>query len=140
MLMMIGAVPVEIWPVNATDYSLSDKARFAEKSVLGRRPILEAQGEGEGGMTITCRLFPEKFGGLEAVDILQAQRAAQQAIPVLRGDGKPLGWMVITDINVRHDKLDAQGVGKIVTAELTLKKSDPPGASAMLSLLSSLFS
>lgn len=139
MLMMIGAVPVEIWPVNASDYTQADASRFAEKAVVGARPPLEAVGEGEGTLKITVKLFPEKLGGLEYIDILQAQRQAQEAVPVMRGDGVPLGFMVITDISVRHQRLDARGVGRIVEVEISLKKSEPPGAGALFSMLAGMF-
>lgn len=140
MLMMIGAVPVEIWPLNATEYSSQDAGRFAEKSVIGRRPILEAVGEGEGTLNVTCKVFPQKLGGLDHIDVLQNQRAAQDAMPVMRGDGVPLGFMVITDIKVRHEHLDENGIGRVVTCEISLKKSDPPGAAGIFSMLAGLFS
>jgi len=140
MLMMIGAVPVEIWPLNATEYSSQDNARFAEKSVIGRRPILEAVGEGEGTLSVTCKVFPQKLGGLDHIDVLQNQRAAQDAMPVMRGDGVPLGFMVITDIKVRHEHLDESGIGRVVTCEISLKKSDPPGAASIFSMFAGLFS
>lgn len=139
MLMMIGAVAVEVWPFNATEYAQQDAGRFAEKSVIGRRPILEAVGEGEGSLTVTCKVFPQKLGGLDHIEVLQGQRAAQAAMPVMRGDGVPLGFMVITDIRVRHEHLDARGVGRVVTCEISLKKSEPPAASAIVAMLSGLF-
>ena len=139
MLMMIGAVPVEVYPLNAHEYTRTDAARFAEKAVVGARPPLEAVGEGEGTLKVSCKLFPEKLGGLSYIDILRAQQSAQQGVPVMRGDGAPLGFMVITEISEKHERLDAAGVGRIVTVEISLKKADPPGPAALFAILAGLF-
>jgi hypothetical protein len=41
MLMVLGPVRFEVWPLNATDYGHGHEAFFAEKPVLGTRPPLE---------------------------------------------------------------------------------------------------
>ena len=140
MLMMIGAVPLEVWPLNAQSFDQADAASFAEKAVIGRRPILEAVGAGEGSLKVSAKLFPQKLGGESYVSMLDAQRRAQQSLPVMRGDGTPLGWMVITDLSVRHERLDAQGVGRVVTVDISLKKSEPPSPGGLFGILSGLFS
>ena len=47
MLMCIGASVVEVYPLNFENVDRKSTASFAEKSVVGRRPLLEAVGEGE---------------------------------------------------------------------------------------------
>lgn len=139
MLYMVGSVMVEVVGFNVTETDGAFEAGFAEKAVVGRRPILEAVGEGPETLSLSGRLFPEKFGGLGEVEQLQAQRQAQMAIPVMRGDGTPLGFFVITGLSQKHTKLDRGGVGKIVDIEIKLKRSDPPGAGAIGSFLNDLF-
>lgn len=126
MLLMIGAVAVSVVGFNVHEYSSSNDATFAEKSVVGRRPPLEAVGDGAETMNFSGRLFPVVMGGLDEVEIMKAQRAAQQALPVMRGDGVPLGWFVITKMNVKSQYLDRQGVGKYQEVEFTLQRSDAP--------------
>jgi uncharacterized protein len=139
MLFMIGAVPIEVWPFNAHEGSSSNEATFAEKAVLGRRPILEAVGDGASTLKFSGRLFPKKLGGLAELDQMQAQRAAQYAVPVMRGDGTPLGWFVITQVDVKSSHFAADGIGKVLEVEISLKQSDPPGPVGIGAILSSLF-
>lgn len=139
MLFMIGAVAVEVWPFNFHEGSSSNEATFAEKAVLGRRPILEAVGDGTSTLKFSGRLFPQKLSGMAELDQMQAQRAAQYAVPVMRGDGTPLGWFVITQVDVKSSRFAADGVGRVIEVEITMKQSDPPGAVGIGAILSSLF-
>lgn len=137
--MMIGAVAVEVWPFNVTEWTGKNESTFVEKAVLGRRPPIEAVGEGPGALSFSGRLFPVKLGGLGELEMLQQQRRLQVALPVIRGDGVPLGWHVITDLQHKHQRLTVTGVGHYVDIEFSLKASDPPAPAAMFGLLSGLF-
>ncbi len=139
MLYIVGGVVIEVVGFNVTESDASFEASFAEKAVVGRRPVLEAVGEGPETLSLSGRLFPRKFGGLTEVEALQAQRQAQQAVHVLRGDGVPLGFFVITAMTAKHTKLDQQGVGQIVDFDIKLKRSDPPAPGDIGSFLSDLF-
>jgi phage protein U len=141
MLYMIGAVEIQVWPFNAHDVSQSDEADFAEKAILGRRQPSEAVGEGAGTLKLSGRLFPQKFGGLDEAEVMDAQRQAQRAVPVMRGDGVPLGWYVITQFDRKSSRLDAQGVGRVIEIEVSLRKTDGGGlvgAGAVAAMLSQL--
>lgn len=139
MLYMVGGVMIEVVGFNITETDGSAEAGFAEKAVVGRRPVLEAVGEGPETLSLSGRLFPHKFGGLSEVEALQSQRQAQIAIPVLRGDGVPLGFFVITGLTQKHSKLDREGVGRVVDIEIKLKRSDLPSAGDVGSFLADLF-
>lgn len=139
MLFLIGSVAITVTDLNFHEGSESTEATFAEKSVLGKRPPLEAVGDGPETRKFSGRLFPHKLGGLDELEVLRAHKTAQQAVPVMRGDGVPLGWYVITNMEVKSQRFDAQGVGRYLEIEITLKRSDPPGAAGVFSLLSSLF-
>lgn len=139
MLMMIGAVAVEVYPFNATGYTESGEGSFAEKAVLGARQPLEAVGKGADTLKVQAKLFPAKLGGLAELELLRAQMASQISLPVMRGDGIPLGWRVVTELEARHSHLGRDGVGQVIEVDITLKRADPPGAAAIVAMLSGLF-
>jgi phage protein U len=139
MLFLIGVVAITVAPFNFHEQTSSSEASFAEKAVVGRRQILEAVGEGAQTQRFSGRIFPQKLGGLGELEMMQQQQSAQEAIPVMRGDGVPLGWYVITQIDVKSQRFDAQGLGRYLEIEVTLRRSDPPSAAGVFGLLSSLF-
>lgn len=138
MLAQLGSTLFEIYPLNAHEMSLDSAADFAEKSVMGRRPTLEFMGEGAETRTISCRIYPNKFGGLSSVDDLHAQRAAGKALPYMRGDGAAIGWFVIERITEKASYLDPTGVGQVIEVEVQIKRADEVDASAAFSVLSGL--
>jgi phage protein U len=140
MLMCIGAVVVDVYPLNFENVDRKGTASFAEKSVVGRRPILEAVGEGEETFELSGKMFPQKLGGLGSLELLRSQMAAQEALPFMRGDGTPLGWVVITDVQDKSRHLNPDGVGRMIEVSVSLKRSDPAGVGGgIVGLLFGLF-
>ena len=138
MLYQLGGVQFEVRPFNTHETSGDGEASFAEKPVMGRRPPLEFVGEGPQTKTLQCRIFPKEWGGLSQLSLLHAQRRAGKAQPLMRGDGTPEGWFVIDRINERASYLDADGVGKVIEVDVSLRRSDPPGAGSLFSIISGL--
>ncbi len=137
MLYMLGAVAFEVLPVNVEDVSRETGADYAEKAVVGRRPVLEFVGEGAESFTLSGKLFPEKFGG--SLSLLHLQRQAGKAVPLTRGDGTPLGWVVIERVTEHSSHLLPSGVGRMVEFDVSLKRSDGPGAGGYYGIISGLF-
>lgn len=127
MLMIIGAVPIEVWPFNATETSRDAGGDYVEKPVMGRRPPLEFVGEAGETVNVTARLFPAKLGGLGNLAKLDAMRKSGIPHYVMRGDGYPLGWMAVVSVGERSSHLDAKGVGQVIDVDISLKRSDAPG-------------
>lgn len=138
MLAQLGSTQFEIAPLNSHELTHDGTADYAEKAVMGRRPPLEFVGEGADTRTISCRLFPEKFGGLSSVEGLHRQRRAGKPLPFMRGDGSALGWYVIESVSEISTYLDHHGVGRVVEVEISIKRSDPVGSGALFSILSGL--
>jgi phage protein U len=140
MLFQLGASVFEVYPLNTHEGSFDSEMTFVEKSVMGRRPPLEKVGEGADTRSLQCRLFPAKFGGLSDIDGLQSQRQAGVALPMMRGDGTPLGWYVIEKVSEKSTLLDANGVGQVIEVDISLRRSDPPNDGQMFSMLAGLIS
>jgi len=140
MLAQLGAVTFELRPLNIHETSRSSSATFAEKPVIGRRPPLEAVGEGAQTFSLSGRIFPEKLGGLMNLELLNQQMAAQIPVPYVRGDGVPMGWVVIESVTEKGAHLDQTGVGRVIDFEVSLKRSDPPSFGQIYSILSGMLS
>lgn len=138
MLAQLGATTFEIAPFNMHATSHETGSDFAEKSVMGRRPPIEFVGEAPESWTVQGRLYPAKFGGLSNLETLQRQRKSGSALPFVRGDGVVQGWVVIEKIAERSSYLDGDGVGQVIEIDIALKRSDPPGAGAIYSIISGL--
>lgn len=126
MLFSLGPLAFEVAPLNMTEFNFSGDASFASKDVIGRSPVLEFMGEGQATMDIVAVLFPEKLGGLEMVDDLYDMRVSGDPHFLMRGDGVPLGWFVITSVYERATYLDAKGVPRKLELDISLSRTDGP--------------
>ena len=139
MLMMIGPVRLKIAPFNVTEYSQTRETAFVAKPVLGGREPLEYVGEGPATVNVTGKLFPEKFGGLSSLEVLNAARASGIQQWLMRGDGGMMGWVVIERVTERSSYLDRNGVGKMIDVEIGLRRVGIPLAATFFSALAGLF-
>ena len=140
MLMSLGPVRFEIYPFNATDYGHDHEASFVEKPVLGARPPLEWVGEGSESWSITARIFPHRFGGLDDLKTLYQARAAGRPLYLMRGDGAQMGWVVIEKVAERSSYLDAEGIGRVIDVDIAVRRAGKPSNGSFFSLFSVLFS
>lgn len=135
MLMQIGPVQFDILPFNADGYTHGHEAGFAEKPVLGARPVMEFVGEGPESWTIKARLYPEKFGGMGHLEMLYQARASGRPQYLMRGDGSLMGWVNILSVSERSSFLDRKGVGKVIDVDITVRRCGRPSAGSFFSLL-----
>ncbi len=139
MLYLVGAVALDTAPFSIDEMERTASADFAVKPLLRNSPpAREFMGEGDDTITLSGQLLPERIGGLTELETMHGLRRAGQRLPVMRGDGRMLGWYVITEIRERHAQLGRSGIGGTLEHTLTLVKVDPAGASP--SLLGSLIS
>ena len=139
MLMQLGPLQFTVAPLNTNDVGHDGSASFAEHPVVGAIPPLEFTGAGPERWTIRGEMFPKKFGGLTELQTLHALRQSGQPQFLMRGDGAPLGWVVIVEVSERATYLDRDGVGRVIQFDVTLKKSQAPGADGLFAALLSLF-
>lgn len=140
MLMQLGAVQFSVAPFNANEIGHEASAAFASHDVVGRRPPLEFVGEGPESWTIRGTLFPHRLGGLDELAEMQAMRAAGLPQFLMRGDGVPLGWVVIERINERSSYLDKDGIGRVIEFDVSVKRASAPNAAGIFNALLRLFS
>lgn len=139
MLMMIGPVQFQIAPLNATGWDQTRETDYVSKAILGGRQPLEYVGEGAATLTISGKLFPERFGGLTALEVLDAARASGIPQWLMRGDGGLMGWVVIERVTERNSYLDRDGVGRVVDVDIGLRRVGIPLKAAFFSALAGLF-
>lgn len=139
MLMMIGPVRLKVAPFNVTGYSQTRETGFVAKPVLGGREPMEYVGEGAATLTVTGKLFPEKFGGLSGLAVLDLARASGTQQWLMRGDGGMMGWVVIEAVTEQASHLDSRGVGRMIDVNIRLRRVGTPLAATFFSALSGLF-
>ncbi len=126
MLMNFGALKFEVWPFNPTATSSESGGEYVEKPIMGRRPPLEFVGEAAENFTISVKLFPAKLGGLGSLEQLHTIRRSGMPQYLMRGDGVPLGWFVVTSVGALSSYLDAKGVGQVIDVDISLRRADAP--------------
>jgi phage protein U len=97
-------------------------------------------GEGANTWQLSGRLLPEKLGGLAELDVLHLMRISGLPQYLMRGDGKPLGWVVIESVSEKSSYLGSNGVGQIIEVSISLRRSRKPENSSFFSIISGLFS
>ena len=139
MLMSLGPIRFEVYPLNPTEYEHGHESGFVEKPVLGARPPLEWVGEGPESWSIRARIFPHRFGGLGDLKKLYQARAAGRPLYLMRGDGAQMGWVVIEKVSERSSYLDAEGIGRVIDVDIAVRRSAKPSNGSFFSVFSGLF-
>lgn len=139
MLFQLGALQVTLTPFNAHEVSRETGADFAAKDILGAPKAREFVGEADEKVTLSGRLYPHRFGGLDELEILHAMRVSGEPQILVRGDGANLGWFVVESVSEKSTYLDGRGVGRKIEVEIKLARSDPAGPEGALAMLVSLF-
>jgi phage protein U len=144
MLLNLGSVVFEILPIGLDEINHGATASFASHAVLGDMPPLEFTGKGPETWHIRGTLMPEfsanagvgdGSGGLSDIDALHAMRQSGQAQPLVRGDGTPMGYVVLTRVTERSRKLNAQGIGRIIEVEIDVTATTSTPAAAAQSII-----
>lgn len=139
MLMAIGPARFQIAPMNATRVGHKHASAFAEKAVIGARPLLEFVGEGHEEWKVVGTIFPHKFGGLGDLELLRQARASGRPQYMMRGDGRVMGWVVILDVTETSSYLSSTGVGRVIEIEVTVRRSERPSGGSFFSIMKSVF-
>ena len=90
-LYQLGAIQLQVAPVNISELSRETGSDFAAKDVMRAPRTREFVGEADERLTFAGTLFPQKFGGLYGIDALQAIARAGQAQMLMRGGGSIFG-------------------------------------------------
>jgi phage protein U len=139
MLYALGPLDFEIAPFNTHQFGREHAADFAPKDLLGSRRGHEFVGDGEEIVKMAVKLFPHKLGGLDSLDMLNSLRGIGGPQFLMRGDGVPLGWYLITHVGETSTYLDRQGVGRMIDVEIELVKDEAPDAADYVASLFTLF-
>lgn len=141
MLYQIGPVAFEgNGGPSAEGVDRKTEAALADKGMLGGLPGHEWTGW-SGDLTISGKVLPYHLGGLDAIEDLHGWCASGTKVPVVRGDGRFMGWYAIKSVSEKHGQLSRTGVGYEVTWDVSLLlQSKPDGASIqiMVGLVSTL--
>lgn len=136
-LMILGPVVFDLRN-NITGRGRTSKMAFAKHDVVGGAPVYEALGVDESTASLECVLHPYHFGGLARLEALELAMQAQTPLSLMRGDGVPLGWFIINEVDEKHADIAIAGVGQEVTFSLKLTRVDTPATSMITSIVSLL--
>ncbi len=141
MLYHVGPVQMDTRPFNTDKFDRRASADIASKPVIGGLKPKESMGEGDETITFSGQLLPSKIGGLTELEAIDQLRREGEALPVMRGDGKSLGWYKIEQVSESHEHLDREGVGFVVKHRIRLTKCEPDtgAAGAVIGMILSIF-
>ncbi len=141
MLYSLGTLTLDTRPFNADAVRRHATADLPSKGVMGGLDSSEFTGEGRDIITLSGQLLPSKIGGLTELEVAHEMRRSGARFPVMRGDGRRMGWYAITSISEAHRELLRSGVGFIVKHRITMKKvqADAGAGQQIITALLSLF-
>lgn len=126
MYAMLGDVRFEL--LNSfSDFEENHTALFAKHEVLAGRPRLQAMGNELTGIRFALRLHWQ-LGSVDAAYTgLIAAKEAQQAVSLVFGSGRFMGWFVIESVSARTLIQDGHGrtAARELDVELTEFVGDP---------------
>lgn len=128
MLFQIGPLTLDTFPFSADSFDHQGGADLAAKDVMGGLRPREHTGEADDSVTISGQLLPTKLGGLAEMELAFSLSTSATPVPLMRGDGRVLGWYVIEKVSEKHTDLTRFGVGFVVRYTLSLTKVGTDGA------------
>lgn len=126
MYAMLGDIRFEF--LNSfSDFEENHTALFAKHEVLAGRPRLQAMGNELTGIRFSLRLHWQLGSVDAAYKGLIAAKEAQQAVSLVFGSGRFMGWFVIESVSSRTLIQDGQGrtAARELDVELTEFVGDP---------------
>lgn len=139
MLYQLGALSIKVHPFNVDKVQADAATDFVPKPVIGAEPPMEYVGEGANTWRLSGQLFPKVIGGMRELALLHAMRASGRPQFLLRGDGVPLGWVVIERVSSSEESLAADGVGQKIRVDIEVRRAGKPSKLALFTLLIGLF-
>lgn len=130
MLYQIGPLSLDTMPFAPDSFSSNAGADLAVKAVMSGRQRREFMGEADETVTISGQLLPTKLGGLSELELAKNLARSGTQVPIVRGDGRAMGWFAIEKVTDQHSDLTRYGVGFVVRYTLTLVRVDPSTGSA----------
>ena len=124
MFAMLGDVRFEML-TSFTDFEETHAATFAKHEVLAGRPRLQAMGNDLTAIRFSLRLHWRLGNPDTAYSGMIAAKEAQQALALVFGSGRHLGWWVIESISSRT--LIQDGEGRTAARELDVALTEFTG-------------
>jgi len=138
MLYKLGTLTIKVQPFNVDRVITSGDTDFVWKPIVGAESPPEYVGEGANTFTLSGTLFPKVLGGLDELALLQRMRAQGETQWLQRGDGKPMGWVVILNVTTSETDLAGDGVGQKTAVSMKLRRAKAPNADALFRITSGL--
>ena len=147
MLFQLGAVTIDSpGPFNATDVNEEFGSDFAVKPIVGAMQDREFVGPADNHLTISGTLLPYFYqragqdSGLTEIEMLRSVTGTGDPQPLMRGDGVSLGDWLVEKVSTKSTKLSSEGVGKVVTYDISLVRSTRSASpTALNGILETLF-
>ena len=124
-----------IYPLNFEEYDHETETDWAQKEIAGAAIYREWVGENNESILLRGHLFPYRIGGMNEMDLFEAQRRAGASNKLTRGDGTSLGWFVVEKIVRQHSQVSVEGVGQMIAFEAAFCRVPVPLGSQYVSTL-----
>lgn len=116
------------WPMNIFELDHDSDTDWALKEIAGAAIYREWVGENDETIYFRGKLFPYRIGGMNEIEIFEANRRAGIAQMLIRG-GNPstiLGWFVCEKLVRSHTFLSSEGIGQQIAFEAQLARVPTP--------------
>jgi phage protein U len=120
---------------NVHEIERTTTREFARKDVIGARKGYEDVGAGDDTIGFRGRLFPDRIGGRATPDALRTLLETGSPQLLVRGDGRVMGWYVLTSLGERGEYLGADGRAALIEYDIKLERVDQPSARAAFAAL-----
>lgn len=134
-LMSLGPIVFDLVS-NIQEVETDSEAVFAVHEVVNSAPVYEGMGEGEVRITLDGVIHPEHWGGLGTLAAIDAARAGQIPLPLMRGNFIPIGWVIVEGFNASEAHLNHRGLGREIKFSVDLLKVGSPGFGMIGKILS----
>lgn len=130
-----GPLVGEVQPVSVFGMTRRRGPSLVRKPVFGGLQPTEKTGENDDLITLSLRLFPEMWGGVDMLEAYAPVVNAGLALPLVQGGRKNLGFFKCENFEQTDSEIGVYGTGRIIEVTLDFVRAEPdrsPGGIAQV--------
>lgn len=106
--------------------TISKNWRYPKNERVNYRPALQYTGPSNDTITLSGSVYTEITNGRVSLEVLERMALLGISWPLIEGDGVPLGFFVLENVERTHSELNRDGSPRKIDFTLKLIKTDIP--------------
>ncbi|KES17085.1 phage tail protein [Gilliamella apicola] len=124
MMMCYGFFVFSLKTLPYQEMTLNKSWNWASNNRVNKRSALQFTGPNNETITLSGSVFSELTHGRVSIEVLERMAYLSVPLPLIQGDGVPLGFFVLNGVERKYTELDRHGAPRKINFTIKLTKVD----------------